>query len=274
VLISILLAIGGLIIGLIFSYFDAKWARIAQASVIGAAVGLVIGNYFEFTRLLSAVQPYVQQYGRSMYAARQYVNDNITKQPILGIFRDQLDSLDEQLESISNGHVLVDRNDVFEMWTKLVTGSEREIVATNLVTEKDWQYFAGGDQGSRTQALAVEDGVRIRRVMVYDERAAGAQAGLRGLACRQKTIIKSNYEVREISLGEISTNTPAYLRLYQVLGTYDVVMFDDTAALLTTVGTNDHEIQGSILTVVPAQLEASRQYLTRIFSEARPIPCP
>lgn len=237
--------------------------------IMSALIGAILGH----VAVQSAYSQYVSARVQNMLeskTARDSAEQWIHRQdePVRSLFGRVLMNLDTQLSLMSNGEMLVPRDNVFNIWHhgfELMQHGDR-VYATNVVSKEDWAFFGPDGGGRRIQELAIDRGVAIRRVMLIDTNNPDHRAGLHELALLHQSV---GVEVRELSKDWLET--PSFQGWLQQLGTSDIVLFGDSFLLLTSVDPESNNIQRSHVSTDPNKLTAARLFYNRLWQDARPI---
>ncbi|MCG8096642.1 MAG: hypothetical protein JAZ17_23975 [Candidatus Thiodiazotropha endolucinida] len=253
VIVLLVAIIGGLVSFLlelgIEKEFNITLVKKINAVIIGSVISAIGTMTFflanDFTRLqqeLDLIDKYLIE--TNPYSKAVKAIDHIDKPLAKKFFGNRLGSLEHSLNEITNKEILLARSEILNTWEELVGSAKSEILATNLVSLSDWKNVSRDNAGLRIQKLAIERGVKITRINIYDESNASHKEGLNHLKTLQSEI---GINVHNISLQYIDKNE-TYDLMKQRLGTFDVVIVDGEVVLLTTVNPKTYKMQWSKLT--------------------------
>ena len=178
-------------------------------------------------------------------------------------FEEQLRDIEKSLSNIANEkkEILLRKDQILDTWEHLVKNAKSKILATNLVDFSDWNNVSRDKAGIAIQQSAIERGVKITRINIYDETNKSHEDGLNILREHQDKI---GVTVHSISLQYIDAGG-RYDSIKQELGgTLDVVIVDDEVVLLTTVDSKTYKMERSKLTYNPRTVETASKLFNKL----------
>jgi len=235
------------------------------AGLVSALLGHLAATSVMSMQALNSVHGALER--RTPYDDAAKFVDTLPNRETRALFTAGLQVLDHRLDLIQSGQLLIDRDDVFNTWENLFSGTQQEVLATNLVSEGDWEFFGPGGEGRRIQESATGRGVNVVRIMLYDPSLEGHRDGLRRVGCLHQDV---GVKVRELPIDVLEN--PTYTGWLEKLRTPDMVLYDNEYLLLTHTYQKDRTIRWSLLTIDARLRSAAAQFYDRLLEEAQPIP--
>ena len=185
--------------------------------------------------------------------------------------RSRKDELLADMGDLADGTLgLRSQDEVVDEWQGDVASSVSTIDATNFVAPSFWKTanrFASEQE--RLQRLAVERGVRIRRVFIYFDTDPNDIQRIRELGSTQS---QSGIHVRYISHRRL-VGLSTYSRYKTTLrGAFDIVLFDLNRALLTYTDAQSRLIESGFASNSRVIVDSAREFLEAIWSMSDEAP--
>ena len=171
----------------------------------------------------------------------------------------------EKLRQISQGELILKREEVIPKWEKLILNSNHQVRATNIVSLDDWKKFSP-TEGEEVHKKAMAGGVKIQRIFIYSGDDKAGYDRLKEKAVSQK---KWGVDVRMLN-GDWITESPFVSDLLRDVGTPDVVIFDDECVLLTSVDGNGNIVASTITNNVH-RLQKAKEFYDKLWEEAKEV---
>ncbi len=245
------------------------WPRRIAFALIGFAMASSIVNSITIELHLEEVKKriealdVVEKRMSTYHDVERQVLENSSR-AVRAVVSRQLASVDDRVGRLSRSRAInVSSDEVIPVWMDLVGNAERCVCATNLVGVAKWAEV-GNDNGLTTQLAAIGRGVSIIRVNLVDPLAPTQMAELRALRTAQS---RAGISVFEMPLARVVDN-PSYNRLRNELDAVDVVVVDDSIALLTRVKPNTYDVNGATITFDPEQVRAAKEFISRTLQAA------
>lgn len=239
--------------------------RRLMAGVIGAIVGHIGMQSLIIQDIIVEVHRQILAERLSDYEkARKWYSQQDKKTKY--IFDEIFARVDPWLKGMSTGDTRLGTAMAVDIWSRGfgIAGSGDEILATNTLSQKDWNKFS---LDIKIQAAAAIRGVKVKRVMIYDPVNLKNQDDLRKLA---KPQLQAGVEVKEISIQSLLG--PEYDRLVRLLGGLDFVLFGSFGLLIAETHPISGYLTGARLVVEREKMAAARELHGRIWAVATAIP--
>jgi hypothetical protein len=252
-----------------------KWTKRIGITLLGTAFAFMLTQVYQGSQGVKSLAekvtdlPSLNTYMQALHSWR-----NLPQSPFRSLIDKELEDIDARLKQMTEGELRLKREEVIPRWEKLFDLSVRKIDATNLVSSKDWNEFSP-NAGLEVHRDALQRGVRIRRIFIYDEEDPGHEEGLKKLSkqqmglCGQLKREESCIDLKMISKQWVESSS-FLSELLRDLGTIDVVVFDADTVLLTTVN-SEKKIASSILTRNLRQLRSANDFYNKLWRDAQPI---
>lgn len=187
--------------------------------------------------------------------------------PMLSSIRFRRDSLEDELQGLLEGNIsLKDEEEVIREWARMFGEAGTAVAATNYVSPDFW--VQGSEFSSKqlsVQRKATENGVKVRRIFIYEESPETDKLG--GLALEQKDI---GIDVRSVRREDIEA-MQSYNKYVPALGgTIDFVIFDLNTVLLTYVDER-REISLGELSKERVKVDNARDFFEKVWRISEPM---
>lgn len=264
--------IGGLIAFLlelgIEKQFNVNLLKKINAMIVGAVISGIGTMTFFLANDFTKLQQDLEMIDKYLIESNPYSNavkslDSIDKFLAKKFFESQLEKIEHSLEEISDKEILLSRSEILNTWEGLINNAEIEILATNLVSLDDWKNVSRDNAGLAIQKEAIDRGVKITRINIYDKSVPSHKEGLDKLKELQES---AGITVHNISLQYIDKNE-TYDHLKQRIGSFDVVIVDNQIVLLTTVNPKTYRMQWSKLTYSPQKVDLAKDLFNKLLND-------
>lgn len=275
----ITLMLTGLVGGLIASFADhglqarkGGWYRRIALGLFGFAISIAAVEPFFVAVHLEHLERRFGWLDENMAETSVYYGAQRQVAATSGLVRvvlgKRVENVEKELANVAKRQSIhISGEEVTNTWRDIVEHADRCICATNVVAKKEWSEV-GNDDGVALQISAMKSRhVSIVRVFLPDEKLPVHAAQLRALAERQRA---AKIDVHEIGLGRVVENA-SYDKARQELNATDVVVADDSLALLTQTDPVTHELIGAMLTSDPETVKAAKEYVLRVLSDAQGV---
>lgn len=169
---------------------------------------------------------------------------NIDYAPAKSLFETGLKELTVELDDIAQRKLFLGRHKILTTFEFMVKNASKDIMATNLVSEDDWKSVTRDGKGAIIQKEAIQKGVKIRRLFIYDEQNQKHLQGLLELAESHKAV---GIEVKIISLADIRSD-PMYESYKRDLNELiDMIITDNSLIMQTDVNSTNYKMNWAIL---------------------------
>jgi hypothetical protein len=273
-------AVISLLIGVIFSVIDntaknehtsfSKIFRIAEKSLVYGILGLALTTTISVIATMSKVDDTLTLLDKSLKESNKYYKAResiiqIESQTIQKLFNDGLVRITKQLDDISLRKLYVPREGIWNVWESLISTATKEVLATNLVSQKDWKHVSQDGTGLERQKEAINKGISIKRVFIYDEEREDHITGLYNLA---KIQINAGVQVKFILRKDIETNSSVQDDLRDLQRILDVVITDKQSILLTEIEPVTYTMRWSYLIYEKEKIESGVHFWGRAWNNA------
>jgi hypothetical protein len=178
----------------------------------------------------------------------------------------RLENLQKELASLAKRRTIrIAGEEVTNTWRDMILHAEHCVCATNVVAKKEWSEV-GGDDGIAPQVDAMKQRqVTIVRVFLPDESKRDHTLQLRALAGVQRA---AHIPVYELAMSRVVSN-PSYDKYRQELNAIDVVVVDNSLALLTQTDPLTHQATGATLSSDPETVAEAKEYVLRVLADVQ-----
>ncbi len=246
-----------------------KWTLITSAVIIGSVISYLGTINLYMHNQFNKIENLVGSYNNELSKAQNVIesldkrNNKLTKR----IFKDELNNLEYILDKISSqNEIIVEKNEILNIWTKLITNSKQSFYASNLVPPSEWQYVTSDDYGIKPQKEAISRGVDVKRINFFDE---DSEIHKEGIELVYKNQSDNGIPSQKTSLKSVEDNF-TFNSLIEELRTADVVLVDNEILLLTMVN-KDYEMQFAVLSFDDTKISAAQKFFTKIFENFKPV---
>lgn len=254
----IFISILGLLLGCVFTLIDFHRAENSKSKKLLTVIerGLLYGilSFALTTGIDSKIS--IDRFGTSInkfdenlskidkyYKASDCIS-NIDYLPAKGLFGDGLSDLTNELDHIVQRKLFLGRHKILQTFEYMVKNAKADIMATNIVSEDDWKAVTKDGKGASIQKEAINRGVRIRRLFIYDDKNQGHLKGLLDLAKSHKAV---RIEVKIISLSSIR-NDPMFESYKRDLNELiDIIITDNSLIMQTDVNSSNYKMNWAML---------------------------
>lgn len=253
---TLLLSVIGFIVGFIFqtvvTYFKNKSQTQIPAIPVLWNLDNLLSGFISYVFAILILNSYIIQTDINALNHKAEIRNNPYENAKNYIFTQSDDdkdfynlkmgAVDDVLSNIASGDIIITREEIFQFWEKgfQKTLKGEDVLATNLVTKKDWDYFGPNGDGNRVQNEAIKKGVTIKRVMLMGKNIDNNK----DLLELGKYQIANNVQVKKIDMSRF--DEPRIQNdLNEIGNTKDFVVFGNKYLLVTFVD-EDFKIKRAI----------------------------
>ena len=246
-------AAAGIVLGIVVEIVEARSKlpagsplQVGEIIVASLRSGLLVASFsmlLVITQTIAEIKRTIQSAVNPLQAAETHLND-IGTSSIFGVLADgRVKQLIVELERISGSILdLQNQDEVLDAWRRCIELSGRAIRATNVVSPQVWRSAKMGQRAVDLHRGAIARNVDVKRLWILDKIEPAIAQDVRRLADDYAKVgVKNRFT--ELSTLE---RLDGYSACRDRLGTNDIVVFDESAVLLSNTSSQNDVLSGRL----------------------------
>lgn len=248
-----------------------SWGRLFIISFISAALAFCGEKIIEIDHKINENTELLDKYVTVHNSSIEYLSalENLYKlekqSPLRFVLQEELQTIKDKLKQIELCKLKLRREEVIPKWESLIENSNKEILATNIVSLDEWKKFSP-TEGEEKHRKALSKGVTIKRIFIYN---GNNDKSYQNLVEKAKAQTNWGVKVRLLN-GEWINESPFVSDLLRDIETLDVVIYDNESVLLTNAPNGN--IVSATLTNNSQQLKKANLFFEKLWNESKQIP--